>query len=379
MRATNTMRMNRDGRFVIMQVSDPQDLVNVRPAMVKMLNAAYDTVRPDLVVFTGDNILGNHLLDARIGSRKVAEGHSATLKRMELSLAHILKPLEERNIPFAMIFGNHDDMNLVTKKEQADIYRRYQCCLPLNNEDEDRDAATYNIPILSADGSKTAFNLWMMDTAWYDKCADVCVEAIKEQAVAWYRTTERQLRSENGGEPVSSLLFMHIPFAAQWKLCKPCSKGTKGAVPLRDGTFICLDKTKAKGVLGEPPCVCEDAFGLFDAIKENGDVMAAVSGHDHRNCFEGTADGVRLVQTACASFRCYGNRQRGVRVFTLDENKPGTFETRMYTYDDLCGKGLRAQLRYLWDADDYEKRKIGLLAGLAGAGAVACLAAKLKK
>lgn len=381
MKSTNTMQLKKDGKLVIMQVSDPQDLVAVRPAMVKMLAAAYDTVKPDLVVFTGDNILGNHLLDARIGNRKVADGHEATLKRMEQALAHILNPLEQRGIPFAMIFGNHDDMNLVTKREQADIFRSYSCCLPLNNEDESRDVATYNIPILSADGGKTAFNLWMMDTAWYDKCADKCYEAIKEEAVVWYRRTEAAMRTENGGKAVPSLLFMHIPFGQQQALCKPCAKTDKGALLLKDGTYICLDESKAKGVMGEPPCICADEFGLFEAIRERGDVMAAVSGHDHQNCFDGTVEGVRLLQTSCASFRCYGNRQRGVRVFTLDESKPDTFETRMFTYDDLCGKGPAAQLRYLWDADDLIVPKYAMLAGVAVAavGAAVAVAKKIGK
>ena len=59
----NTLFFRKDGTFKILQVSDPQDLVHPRKAMLQMLNAAYDKLRPDLVLFTGDNILGNHLLD----------------------------------------------------------------------------------------------------------------------------------------------------------------------------------------------------------------------------------------------------------------------------------------------------------------------------
>ena len=71
--------MNSSGKLRIMQVSDPQDMKYVRKAMVDMLDKAYDKLKPDLVVFTGDNILGNHLLDARIGSRQIASGRAATL------------------------------------------------------------------------------------------------------------------------------------------------------------------------------------------------------------------------------------------------------------------------------------------------------------
>ena len=124
MRNSNTIRFNAAGKLRIMQVSDPQDMKYVRKAMVKMLDNAYDALRPDLVLFTGDNILGNHLLDARFGTKPVAGGKSATYEIMCDSIRHITAPLEKRNIPFAMIYGNHDDRNDISKNEQADIFRK---------------------------------------------------------------------------------------------------------------------------------------------------------------------------------------------------------------------------------------------------------------
>ena len=44
----------KNGKIRVMQVSDPQDMKYVRKAMVKMLDTAYDKIKPDLVVFTGD-------------------------------------------------------------------------------------------------------------------------------------------------------------------------------------------------------------------------------------------------------------------------------------------------------------------------------------
>ena len=55
----------KNGKFTILQVSDPQDLQYVRKTMMKMLDKAYDRVKPDLIVYTGDNVLGNHFRDAR--------------------------------------------------------------------------------------------------------------------------------------------------------------------------------------------------------------------------------------------------------------------------------------------------------------------------
>ena len=119
----NMLKFNKNGKFVIMQVADPQDLHFVRHTMIKMLNKAYDTVLPDLVVFAGDNILGNHLKDARFGTKTVVHTKEDEFIRMRKAIAHICAPLEERKIPFTMIYGNHDDVNRMTKEEQADIYR----------------------------------------------------------------------------------------------------------------------------------------------------------------------------------------------------------------------------------------------------------------
>ena len=116
----NSLDLNKD-KIRVLQVSDPQDLKLVRKSMTEMLGRAYDTLKPDLVVFTGDNILGNHLLDARFGTRPVAFGKEATLESMKGALDRILEPVNSRKIPFAMIYGNHDDMNCITKEEQMEI------------------------------------------------------------------------------------------------------------------------------------------------------------------------------------------------------------------------------------------------------------------
>ena len=110
-----------------MQVSDAQDLQFVRPTMIRMLNKAYDTLSPDLIVLTGDNILGNHLCDARIGTKLVIHDIEGEKAAMETAIDKLIAPIEQRKIPFAMIYGNHDDKNHISKEEQADIYRKYSC------------------------------------------------------------------------------------------------------------------------------------------------------------------------------------------------------------------------------------------------------------
>lgn len=368
MRKSNEIRFRPSGKLIVMQVSDPQDMKYVRKAMIKMLDNAYDKIKPDLVLFTGDNILGNHLLDARFGDRQIASGKAATLEVMKESIHHICAPLEKRKIPFAMIYGNHDDRNAVSKDEQADIYRSYSMCLPMNNRNGKVDCDTYNIPVYPHEGDKPVFNMWMLDSAWYDRSADKCYEAIKPETVEWYRETSAKLTAENGGVPVPSLMFAHIPFPEITNLVEECGPNDVGAV-LTHKKGWCRLKDDCRGKMFEYPSILEESNGLFDAALECGDVKGIVSGHDHVNCFEGRYKGIEFIQTSCASFRCYGNEMRGVRVFEIDERDPSDYITYFFNYAELCGRGAGAKLRYFWDADEKEKQKAAVLAGAAAVAA----------
>lgn len=158
------LKFNSDGKFTIMQISDAQDLPLVRKSLVRMINRACDVLHPDLVLFTGDNILGNHINDAVIGTRQVASGHDATRSRMERAISHIILPLEARKIPFAVLYGNHDDMNCIEKSEQSEIYGNYSSCVG-SGADVGAGCGTYDIPIMSSDGTQRAFTVWMLDSA----------------------------------------------------------------------------------------------------------------------------------------------------------------------------------------------------------------------
>ena len=161
---------------------------------------------------------------------------------------------------------------------------------------------------------------------------------------------------------------LYDTYGFPFELTEECSADTKGAIKAPDGKYIKLKDT-CKGVMGEYICAVDEKTGQFEAMKECGDIKGIVFGHDHCNCFEGVVDGINFIQTACASFRCYGKRYRGVRIFDIDEN--GNYETKFYTYKDLMGKGILNELAFIWDADGFLKQKIALIAGgVVGLGAI---------
>lgn len=355
------LKFNSNGKFTILQVSDAQDMHIPRRGMFKMLNKIYDAVKPDLIVLTGDNILGNHINDAPIGNWQNVKSEKGTLRRMKKALGYLLNPIEKREIPFAFVYGNHDDRNCISKDEQAAIYGGYNYCVPYNLNNKEVDCDTYNIPIYSSDGNRIAYNLWMIDSAGYNKENDICFEYVKPEAIEWYEKKSVELENENGS-PVMSLMFQHIPVPQTKELFEVCSENDKGSIKTRDGKYYRLDPEKASGFAFEYAETTSEDFGQLDALRRRNDVCALVFGHDHLNCFTAEIDGVNIVQTPGASFRSYGNMvSRGVRVFEIDESDTSTFKTHTISYFDLYGKNFISVLRYIFNADEYEKIKAVLI------------------
>lgn len=355
------LKFNNDGKFTILQVSDAQDMHIPRKAMFKMLDRIYDRVQPDLIVLTGDNILGNHLDDSPIGNRKNVKTKDWLIKRMRKALGLVLDPIEKRKIPFAFIYGNHDDMNIISKKEQASIYGEYDYCVPYNTDDDSVECDTYNIPIYSSDDEKMKYNIWMLDSAGADENGRPVFGRVQPETIEWYERKSREIRLQNNGH-VMSLMFQHIPIVEIEQFYMPCEENDKGAIKISDGKFIKLDPSKAKGFAFEIERNDEPDYGQLNALKKCGDVCGLVFGHDHMNCFTGQIDGVNIIQTPGASFRSYGNMiSRGTRVFVIDENDTTTFETYTIGYFDIFGKNFRSVMRYIFSADEYEKVKALIL------------------
>ncbi len=397
----------KDGKFKILQISDAQDMNFVRKTMLYMLNKACDKVNPDYIVFTGDNILGNHLKDYRWGltaflsyalkSLKTSDDLKSYVKSLKAftdldcgrdmpkekefknlkkALSYILDIPEKRNIPFSAIFGNHDDMNSFTKDEQADIFRSSPLNIGLENKGD--LSGTYGVPIYSEDGKKIVFYFYMIDSARCDKSNDECYLEVTEKTVEWFKNESEKLKKQNGGEPYPSIVFIHVPLKETLNLITECPE-SESSISF-NGKYYKL-KDNVTGVLGEMINPVTSENGFFNAIKSDGGVLAVASGHDHRNCFIGEYEGVKFIATPCASFRCYANEKRGVRVFELSENAPKDFKTYNLSYWDLCGKNIISVLRWFFDADEAEsaKNKVLALAFALSVVSVPILIKKLKR
>ena len=89
------------------------------------------------------------------------------------------------------------------------------------------------------------------------------------------------------------------------------------------------------------------------------------------NDFIGDVDGIKLMQCKTAGFGCYTDGCRsGVRVITLDENRPNGFETKMKHFKEfgLVSKSLGPVFRTLTD-----RQSINLTIGSRVAAAAAAV------
>lgn len=326
------MKFNSDGTFKIMQITDMQEIPAISPDTLALLEAAVEAEKPDLVVYTGDQIKGYGVTYKGKGK----ELENAVAK----TISALLEPVTKRNIPFAVTFGNHDRQVGISNKDQFEhIYKSLPNCIGEQAKGID-GGGTYSIPIKASDHSdKDIFNLYLFDSGTDAKGGGY--EPFDTGIIEWYKKTRDELKEKNG-DYVPSIVFQHIPLPEYYNVLTRVKKNEKGAIRAfrtHKNEFYKLGDTCGSGdMLEEPPSIPDINNGEFDAISECGDVLAVFVGHDHKNSFVGKYKNIDLGFTQSSGFNVYGNRtKRGVRCIVLDEKNPNTYKTYTRTYDELVG------------------------------------------
>lgn len=343
------LRFPKDGKLKIAVFSDLQTTQFVSGNLTECLAALLDAEQPDLVVFLGDQIEGKHPF-VHLGDNE------AHVKRV---IDQILAPVVEREIPFAVVFGNHDGQDSgVSKETQMAYYRTFPGCLAVDEGASLPGCGTYNLIYTSSDGARPALNLYFIDSLEYDaKGGYGCVT--KEQ-IAWCRTVGETLARTNGGTAVPALAFQHIVVPEIYNVfTRVRDKDEPGAFAGKGvGKGGWYAAPEGLGGVREAPCPPAYSNGQFAAWREAGDVKAAFFGHDHVNSYEARLDGVDLVACPGATFTAYNEEDtRGVRIIEIDEKTiaEGKYVTRVLPLRDFYKPGpLAAALRFFrmsrfWD------------------------------
>lgn len=344
------LRFPAGGKLKIAVFADVQTTQHVAKNLLDGLCAILDAEQPDLVVYLGDQVEGKHPW-IHLGDNE---------EHVKSVIDQILAPVVERNIPFAVVFGNHDGQDSgVSKEVQMAYYQSFPGCLAVDEGASLPGCGTYNLLYYSSDGKRPALNLYFVDSLEYDGGGYGCVS--KEQ-IAWCRTVGETLARTNGGQLVPALSFQHIIVPEIYNVFtrvrgkdEPGAFGGKGIG--KGGWYV--PPAGLEG-LEEPPCPPDYSNGQFAAWRETGDVVAAFFGHDHTNSFTASLDGIDLAACPGATWTS-GNEEalRGVRIIEIDEKTigQGKYESRVVHFTDYYKTGIFAGIgrffgcSHLWDLE----------------------------
>lgn len=368
------LSFNTDGKFRIMQIADVQEGARVSPDTLRLIDLAIRKERPELVVFTGDQIYGVHPSFYMGDKRELTENTVKT----------IAEAVNKHGIPFAVTFGNHDDQSGLSNAEQSDIYASFPFCVRTEYRSED-DKGSFRIPLYSEE--KHIFDIYLIDSNGQSITGEYL--PVSKEQIAWFLSEQEKAR-ENG-KYTNGIVFQHIPVPEFYDILKPSAFYKKGAVEAfrtHKGEFYTLpeDILKNGGFMGESPAIPDKNSGEFAALKKNRNILALIVGHDHINSFVGEKDGIRLIYTQCAGFNVYGpGLKRGVRIIELDKNDTSTFRTHTLTYGELTDEPLSAPLKefmltHIPTSMEQVKRlaAIGIAAGTVFCACAACYFLKKK-
>lgn len=312
--SNSALKFNKNGEFKILHLTDCQDVYPANQTMVQFIKHTLQKYDPDLVVLGGDNCVDD------TGNVKKAITEIATI-------------FVESETYFTLVFGNHDREG---GRGENDVLLGYyqqaggEYCLAYDQIPELSGVGTHNLPILSSDGTKVAYNLYMFDsgTSGYsdpERSGQEGYDCVHEDQVNWFKETNSAYTANNGGEVIPSMAFQHIivgeimdvfyketsevDFSVESKFCN----GKEYDLTVADFSAI------KDGMLLEPPCPGVENYGQFDALVKQGTV-AVFSGHDHVNTFTVELNGVDIVNTPGCTFHSYGqDYNRGGRLITLHE------------------------------------------------------------
>lgn len=197
---------------------------------VKRLVKAY---QPDLIVLTGDNVSDDS---------------------EDMVLEAFINLFDSFEIPWALVFGNHDRNAKNSMDEICEALEKSKYCLFKTGYMDDRYGNYYyNIEI----GGEVVRSLIFMDSAKSN---------FTSEQVEWYNNTVSDI-SKSEGRVIPSFVFCHIPIPE-----------TMDAYNL-----YLKDPSAGSGVMESEPRIQDENTGFFDAAKKLGSTDAIFFGHDHLN------------------------------------------------------------------------------------------------
>jgi hypothetical protein len=277
------LRFNSERKFKIIQFTDIhfQYNSNRSDSSIVLMKKVIASEKPDLIMLTGDIVCSPNT---------------------RLAWLSLTKVLIDSKIAWAVTLGNHDIEYELTGRQIMNTIEGLPYNLTENGPENISGNGNYIIDIQSSDLPKTAALIYCFDS--HSGIDPVTVygnyDWIKFDQIEWYRNQSIIYTRLNGGKPLPSLAFFHIP--------------------LPEYNELYVNKSYI-GIAKEDVCSPIVNTGLFAAMIESKDVMGIFTGHDHNNNFIGTMCNISLAYGNVTGRQCYGDIGRGARVIVLYEGE----------------------------------------------------------
>lgn len=205
--------------------------------------------------------------------------------------------MDEFEIAWAPIFGNHDYEGRADKAKLAEIYENAKYSL-FKCGPENMDGMGNYIINLTRDG-KAVYTLFIFDDGMFRVVdSEITYGGIGKNQIKWYEWAVKGIANENGGNVVPNIAFMHVPIPEY----KEQQDNFKMGLRLEETTCATVND------------------GFFDSFKANGGTHM-FAGHDHNNNFISEKDGIELNYMTKSSYNCYFSfKALGATELTLDKD-----------------------------------------------------------
>ncbi|KAF2709613.1 Metallo-dependent phosphatase [Pleomassaria siparia CBS 279.74] len=325
-------RIGKDGRFKILQISDlhlstgpgvcrdpePQGAnggqCDADPRTLEFVERIITEERPDFVVLSGDQVNGETAPDVQSAMFKIAG------------------LLAEHKLPYAAIFGNHDDEGALTRQVQMLLYESLPYSLSEAGSNTIAGVGNYYVEVLAHGANKhSAMTLYFLDTHSYspDKKKFDGYDWIKPNQIAWFKAAAEGLKAKDSHKQYThthlDMAFIHIPLPE-----------------------YVINQEQVQDIVGsrkEGVTAPRYNSGFKDALVEQG-IMAVSCGHDHANDYCHAAKDEKSGNSELwmcyaggsgfGGYGGYGGYHRRVRLFEVDTNQARISTWKRLEYGDVA-------------------------------------------
>jgi predicted phosphodiesterase len=256
-----------------------------------------DNHSPDFVIYLGDVITANNL-----------PHHDATLHWQ-----YAVRPTVARGIPFASIFGNHDDapfewaagsgvgpdapLETTSRVELMEFDTSLPSSFSAAGPATLRPSVSnFVIPIASSDGRNVVAIMYFLDSG-----GGSMMQVITPDQTAWFTTTASQI---NPDASIPELVFWHIPSVTYTQA------GPGARKPIQ---APCVGNINDESIA---PQAAEG--GIMDALATRNSVKAVFVGHNHGLDWCCPYQKLHLCFARHTGYGGYGKWKRGARFVEID-------------------------------------------------------------